>query len=409
MDGTFLAFFSMWAFGVFVLLVGLCIGSFLNVCIWRLPSGKSLVRPGSHCTSCQVPIAWYDNVPVASYFILGGRCRRCGAAFSARYMIVELATGLLWFGYWLAYFKAGPWLGLEHPGIRLGAGHPGIYLVHMVLVSALVVSGVIDYDRKEIFTAVTNFALGAGLVGSLVWPAVQEVGAYGHRLADWTGWDRTDAVVAAMVGAAVGSGLIILTRFLGTAAFRKEAMGVGDAYLMAAVGGVLGWEAAVLVFLVGPFLGLPYGVWSALGGRRRPEPPGEAPAPSAPAEPEAPRLGWGAFVAAVAGLALLVWAAAATAGEEPGPAARSLLAAGLVAMGTAFLLLRREGGGEPPSPKDGLRRPDVDGQPDAAPSSHEMPYGPFLALAAGVVMLVQDPALARFGPGVKALWHRLIG
>jgi len=399
MDGTFLAFFSTWAFGVFVLLVGLCIGSFLNVCIWRLPAGKSLVRPGSHCTSCQAPIAWYDNIPVASYFILGGRCRRCGAGFSARYMIVELATGLLWFGYWLAYFKLD---------LRAGADHPGIYLVHMVLVSALVVSGVIDYDRKEIFTAVTNFALGAGLVGSLVWPAVQRVGAYGHGLADWTGWDRTDAVVAALVGAAVGAGLIILTRFLGTAAFRKEAMGVGDAYLMAAVGGVLGWEAAVLVFLVGPFLGLPYGVWSALGGRRRPEPQAESPVPSAAREPEPPRLGWGAFVAAVAGLALLV-AAAATAGEEPGLAARALLAAGLVAMGTGFLLLRREEGGEPTSPKEGFRRPGVDEQPPAAPSSHEMPYGPFLALAAGIVMLVQDPALARFGPGVEALWHRLIG
>jgi len=394
MDGTFLAFFSTWAFGVFVLLVGLCIGSFLNVCIWRLPVGQSLIRPGSHCTSCQAPIAWYDNIPVASYFILGGRCRRCGAGFSARYMIVELATGLLWFGYWLAYFKLG---------IRTGANHPGIYLVHMVLVSALVVSGVIDFDRKEIFTAVTNFALGAGLVGSLVWPAVQVIGTYGppeRRLVDWTGWERTDALVAALVGAAVGSGLIILTRFLGTAAFRKEAMGVGDAYLMAAVGGVLGWEAAVLVFLVAPFLGLPYGVWSALGGRRRPEPPveaqAEAPAPSAPAESDAPRLGWGAFVAALAGLALLV-AAAATAGEEPGLAARSLLAAGLVAMGVAFLFARHEGGG------------DVDDQPAAATSSHEMPYGPFLALAAGIVMLIQDPALGRFGLGVEALWHRLIG
>jgi leader peptidase (prepilin peptidase)/N-methyltransferase len=381
MDGTLLAFFSTWAFGVFVLLVGLCIGSFLNVCIWRLPAGQSLVRPRSHCTSCQAPIAWYDNIPVASYFVLGGRCRRCGAGFSARYMIVELATGLLWFGYWLAYFKLG---------VRTGADHPGIYLVHMVLVSVLVVSGVIDYDRKEILTAVTNFALGAGLVGSLVWPAVQRVGAYGHGLADWTGWERTDALVAALVGAAVGSGLIILTRFLGTAAFRKEAMGIGDAYLMAAVGGVLGWEAAVLVFLVAPFLGLPYGVWQVL--RRRPEPP----APSAAREPEAPRLGWGAFVAALAGLALLV-AAAATAGEEPGLAARSLLAAGLVAMGVAFLFARHEGGG------------DVDDRPAAAPSSHEMPYGPFLGLAAGVVMLIQDPALGRFGPGVEALWHTLVG
>ena len=92
MDGTLSELFSTWHFGFFFLALGLCIGSFLNVCIYRLPAGKSLVWPGSHCTSCEAPIAWYDNIPVASYFILGGRCRKCGAKFSARYMLVELAT-----------------------------------------------------------------------------------------------------------------------------------------------------------------------------------------------------------------------------------------------------------------------------------------------------------------------------
>jgi leader peptidase (prepilin peptidase)/N-methyltransferase len=288
-----------WPVGVFVFLVGLCVGSFLNVCIYRLPAEKSLVWPPSHCTSCQARIAWYDNIPVASYFILGGHCRKCGAPFSVRYMVVELATGLLLAGYWLAYFPLG---------LRLGADHVGVYVVHMVLIGAMLVSGVIDFESKEIFPIVTNCALAAGVVGSVLWPQVQIVGAYDHRLPDWTGWARADAALVALVGAAVGAGLIFVTRFLGTLAFRREAMGIGDVYLMAAVGGVLGWEAAVLVFLIAPFFGLVYGIWH---------------------------------------------------------------------------LMRK--------------------------ADHEVPYGPFLGLAAALVMVVQDHVVAYFQPGIAAMWQVFVG
>jgi len=249
--------------------------------------------------SCLRPIAWYDNLPVLSYLILRGRCRCCGAAFSIRYLVVELATGLLFAGYWLAYFKTG---------LRDGSAHAGVYVVHMVLVSVLLVSGVIDFERKEIYPLVTNLALGAGLVGAFLWPEVQQVGAYDHRLPHWTGWDRADAALLALIGAAVGAGAIYITRFLGTRAFRKEAMGIGDVYLMAAIGGVLGWEAAVLVFFLAPFLGLGYGLWN----------------------------------------------------------------------------LARRG-------------------------EHEVPYGPFLALAAGAVMLVQDKAMVYFRPGFGAIWRAAAG
>jgi len=288
---------STWPFGVFLFLAGLCVGSFLNVCIHRLPTGKSLVWPGSHCLACLAPIAWYDNIPVASYFYLCGRCRRCGVRFSARYMVVELATGLVLFGYWLAYFRLG---------LREGANHFGVYAVHMVLAASLLVSGVIDFERKEIYTSVTNLALGVALVGSFLWPQVQRVGSYDGALPDWTGWARADAVLLALVGAAVGAGLIYLTRLLGTLAFRREAMGIGDVYLMAAIGAALGWEAAVLVFLVAPFLGLGYGLWR-LASRR----------------------------------------------------------------------------------------------------DHEVPYGPFLGLAAGVIMLVQEALVGHFRPGIEAIGRLL--
>ena len=284
---------SAWPFGVFFLLVGSCVGSFLNVCIHRLPAGKSLIWPSSHCTVCLAPIAWYDNIPVVSYFVLRGRCRQCGARFSARYAVVEAASGLIFFGFWLAYFIFG---------VRPGAAHVGVYAVHMVLVSALVASGVIDFERKEIYTSVTNVALAVALIGSFLWPQVQRVGAYDGQLPGWTGWERADAVLLGLLGAAVGGGLIFVTRLLGTWAFKKEAMGIGDIYLMAAIGGALGWEAAVLVFLTAPFLGLAYGLWH---------------------------------------------------------------------------LVRKH--------------------------DSEVPYGPFLGLAAGVVMLVQDGVVAHFRPGIEAM------
>jgi len=287
---------SAWPFGVFVTLLGLCVGSFLNVVIHRLPAGKSIVWPPSHCPSCLALIPWYDNVPVASYFVLGGRCRRCGARFSVRYLLVEAATGLIFLGYWLAYFRLD---------VRDGADHLGVYAVHMVLASALLVSGVIDYERKEVYTSVTNLVLAVGVTGAFLWPDVQRLGAFDHRLPDWTGWPRADAALLALVGAAVGAGVIYVTRLLGSLAFRREAMGMGDVYLMAAVGACLGWEAAVLVFFLAPFLGLIYGVWHM------------------------------------------------------------------------------------------IRKRDT-----------EVPYGPFLGLAAGVVMLVQDPLVAYFRPGIEAVFFR---
>lgn len=299
---------ASWPFGIFMLLLGACVGSFLNVCIHRLPAGKSIVWPPSHCTTCLAMIAWYDNIPIVSYLVLRGRCRRCGAAFSVRYMLVELASALMFLGLWLAYFRLGAWLGWPQRGIRPGVDHGGVYVVHMVLAAALLVSSIIDFERKEIYTSVTNVALAVGLVGSFVWPDVQRVGAYDGRLPAWTGWDRADAVLLSVVGGAVGAALIYVTRFLGTLAFRREAMGIGDVYLLATVGAVLGWEAAVVVFLAAPFIGLIYGLWH---------------------------------------------------------------------------LARRK--------------------------DSEVPYGPFLAAATGLVMMVQNGVVAHFRPGIEAMWQMTVG
>lgn len=389
MEGALVEWFASWTVGVFLLLLGLCVGSFLNVCIYRLPAGKSIIWPASHCTSCQTPIAWYDNIPVASYLVLGGKCRGCGAPFSARYMLVELATGLVWFWYWAVYFKTG---------LRPGADHPGVYLSHMVLASALLVSGLIDLDRKEIYTSVTNVALAVGVAAAAVWPDIQRLGAYDHVLPNWTGWGRVDAPILALVGAAVGAGLINLTRFLGTLAFRREAMGAGDVYLMALIGGILGWEAALLVFLVAPFLGLPYGIWQVL--RQEKEPQAEA-AGDKGEKPVPVEVNYGTFVATVIGLACFLTAAWMGRPEWCTPA-RLLLVGGLMAMGVSFFFLAREVSGD-------AEPAESDAQPAPESDSHEVPYGPFLGLAAGVVMLIQEHAVGHFGPGIEALLHAIAG
>jgi leader peptidase (prepilin peptidase) / N-methyltransferase len=396
MDDSLLVVMSAWPFGVMLLLVGLCIGSFLNVCIYRLPAGGSIVSPPSHCMACSAPIAWYDNIPVLSYFLLRGRCRKCGATYSARYMLVELATGLLWFGYWLAYFRFH---------VREGADHGGVYLVHMILVSALLASGIIDFDRKEIYTAVTNVALGAGLVGSMLWPRVQMIGAFDLLLSPRTGFEATDALLMSLVGAAVGAGLINVTRYLGTLVFRKEAMGGGDAYLMAAIGAVLGWEAAVLVFFIAPFIGLPLGVWQIVRMRREALSTGSGRAPpaavSATKEPEdlpPPVLHHTTFLATAMGLAGLV-AAAFLGAHGWSLGARVTLLGSLIAFGASGLSLHREQ--EPP-------RAD-EGEAPAPGESHEIPYGPSLGAAAGLVMLLQDPAIRYLSPGFENMWKMLVG
>jgi leader peptidase (prepilin peptidase)/N-methyltransferase len=440
---------TAWPFGAFLFLLGLCVGSFLNVCIHRLPTGLSIVRPASHCTACRAPIAWHDNIPVVSYFVLGGRCRRCGEPFSARYMVVELATGLIFAGYWAAYFKTG---------LRPEAAHGGVYAVHMVLAAALVVSGVIDLERKEIYTSVTNFALAVAVAGSFLWPEVQKAGAYDHALAPWVGWDRADAVLRALVGAAVGAGLIVLVRAGGTLVFGREAMGIGDAYLMAAVGAALGWEATVLVFFLAPFAALAYVFAAAVGRAACGKAEGKKSAPAAGRKtPIAPVvgmvLGFAALLTAAAGtyghwaipvmpilaVSLLLFLASYWLWRRQGPAeaeaeadeapaarptvawlpvagtavalaglaavgvatgagrmagARVLLAASLTLAGLGFWLTSREEG---QSAGEG----EAAGPQAEDPSGREVPYGPFLGLAAGLVMLFEEAIVGHFRPGVE--------
>lgn len=145
---------------VYLFLFGCCIGSFLNVVIYRLPREKSLVHPGSACPQCGRPIRFYDNIPLLSWLVLRARCRNCKAPISPRYFIVELLTGLLFLGVYLAYF---------HTGVRPTMGIQGgwfIYILHLVLIGAFIAASGIDLELWIIPLSICWFVTLAGFLGS---------------------------------------------------------------------------------------------------------------------------------------------------------------------------------------------------------------------------------------------------
>lgn len=263
-------FFTVWAF-----VLGACLGSFYNVCIYRIPAGRSVVRPGSHC-ACGQPIAWYDNLPILSWLLRRGRARCCGRRFSVRYPLVEALTGALFALAWWHY-----------PPLEAFA--------LWVFLSLLVIATFIDLDHYEIpdFASIGGFVAGIGLsiLVPTLHPAVTLTGPLGGF----------QALVLSLQGALLGAGLILWIAVLAEAVLKKEAMGFGDVKLMGAIGAFCGWQGAVFALFGGAVLGtvaLPFvavgyrlttGQWPRLTA---PEPAGDsteaAPAP-APTDAETDR------------------------------------------------------------------------------------------------------------------------
>ena len=143
----------VWIWIVFVFAVGCCVGSFLNVVIYRMPKDLSLVHPGSACPACHQPIRFYDNIPLVSWLVLGGKCRNCKSEISSRYFIIELLTGLLFVGVFIIYFVGGQ----RHfeidsrtgSGLFLSGGWL-VYLVHVILFAAFLAAcfALITPDRE---------------------------------------------------------------------------------------------------------------------------------------------------------------------------------------------------------------------------------------------------------------------
>lgn len=223
---------------------GAAVGSFLNVCVYRIPWQKSLLWPRSMCPHCWTAIAARDNVPILGWLALGGRCRHCKQPIAIRYPLVEALTGLLFVATYLTDVYATPDLlyGNALVTALLRCGY------HQILVALLIVATFIDYDLYIIPDEVTVTGMVLGLTLGAFFPAVRS--APGDATATWS------ALGVGLLGLIVGGGLVWAVRILGGIVFRKEAMGFGDVTLLAMIGAFLGWQAAVLTFFLAPFFGL---------------------------------------------------------------------------------------------------------------------------------------------------------
>jgi leader peptidase (prepilin peptidase)/N-methyltransferase len=219
------------------LLFGLLIGSFLNVCIYRLPQDLSVVRPRSYCPACNHPIAWYDNVPLLSYALLHGRCRHCKAAISMRYPIVELMTGVLFFVF---VWRLGP---------SLAAGK-------FCLLSALLVG--LTFSDLEARILPDEFTLGgtaAALVLAWFVPVNDEIAQMLLWIAGVSGNPHWASVAAALLGAIVPGLCLWFAGWLYFKLRHREGLGLGDVKLVAMVGAFLGLYGALLMLIAGSLAG----------------------------------------------------------------------------------------------------------------------------------------------------------
>lgn len=258
--------------------VGLAIGSFLNVCVARWPKGESVVSPRSRCPRCGHAIRWYENIPVLSWLALRGRCAGCGLGISAQYPLVELAVGALW-------GTAAWWWGPSATAVRAA--------IFATLLLGILLTDLQAYEIPDGFTIT---GLGVGLVAAFAAPL----------LPGGTGPFAT--LPDALLGACAGAGLVAIAGWLGEALFKREAMGFGDVTLMAMVGAHVGpWRAMLTVFF-GAALGLVLLVALVPVLRRRPV-PADLPegALGLPPIPFGVFLAPAAVLALVAGDAVIQW------------------------------------------------------------------------------------------------------
>lgn len=201
---------------VILVLLGLAVGSFLNVCIHRLPLRQSLVNPPSRCPRCGYELRWFDNIPVVSYVMLGGRCRKCRTRISVRYPIVELLTMGLFVIHGFVF------------------GWTLLLAVRLLFACALVVLFAIDLEHQILPDRITLPGIVLGLICSLFLPP---------------------GIVAAAIGTLAGGGVLFLIAEGWSRLRNVEAMGFGDVKMLAMVGAFLGWKLVLLTFVLSSFIG----------------------------------------------------------------------------------------------------------------------------------------------------------
>lgn len=212
-------------FQVFIVLIGACVGSFLNVCIYRIPLEVDLVRRSSYCGACGASIPWKYNIPILGWFILRGRAHCCGTRIDARYWMVEAFTAFLFWWIWK------------------GHAMTPLFAIYIFVACGLIVASCIDLDY---FIIPDRFTLGGCVAGfgvSMLYPQLHDQATL------WNGF------VESLRGAFVGGLILWLIAKLGTWAFKREAMGLGDVKLLAAIGAFFGPWGAVFVLAISSLIG----------------------------------------------------------------------------------------------------------------------------------------------------------
>ncbi len=210
--------------------VGTCIGSFLNVCIYRLPAQKSVVHPGSACPSCQTPIRFYDNIPILSYLIIKGRCRHCKAPIAIRYPLIELMGGLIALCIALKF------------GLTLSS------LAYFIFATALLVITFIDIDHQIIPNEISLPGIPIGFAVSFFIPEVTPI--------------------ESLIGILAGGGGLWAVATIYLMLTRREGMGFGDVKLLGMVGAFIGWKGVIVTIFAASAIGTLVGVAAMLKSRK---------------------------------------------------------------------------------------------------------------------------------------------
>ena len=240
-SGWIWGFWLFWAF-----LLGGCMGSFLNVCVLRIPRGESIAGAPSHCFGCGSPIRWYDNIPIWSYLRLGGKCRVCGMRIPPRYFLMEVFTGLLYAG---AIAKTG-WSG----------ENPETLASYVVLLSLALTTFQIDWKCRIIPDVTTYPAMAAGLlIGGLA------PGAFVRET-----WQA--GLLFSGIGLAAAGIFLALFALIGRKIAGQEVFGWGDVKYMMAAGALTGLPGAVFILTLGSLLGVLFGLYVGFRRWRRGRP-----------------------------------------------------------------------------------------------------------------------------------------
>ncbi len=243
---------------LFVAVLGLIVGSFLNVCIFRLPAGLSIVSPSSRCGACGHALSWFENIPLVSYAVLRGRCRACGARISLQYPIVELATAVLFLGLYRLY------------------GPTPIFAVRALFASAMIVLFMIDLEHQILPNEITLPGIVVGFVLSTV---------YGP------GWFDS------LVGILAGGGVLYLIAEAYYRIRHEDGLGMGDVKMLAMIGAFLGWRLVLVTLVLSSLLGSVVGIAIVLARRESLK----------YALPYGTFLAVAAIIAAIAGHDLIAW------------------------------------------------------------------------------------------------------